>query len=176
MDTLDRLIRNLKRLDASGRAGIIDDDDGHAQKLYWAEFGIRRKKPETKGAEENDVDKDDEGSARDHARPTVSVAYELLETSVNDRIDIGVDRVVADSARGSSSTGQDIIDMEVKRLASGIVVAIKSNTPPALAEPTIAGRQRRGNSSTDTLVDTGKMRDAVRSETKPGAQGWGDSK
>ena len=40
--------------------------------------------------------------------------------------------------------------------------AINSNIAPALAPATIAARQRRGATRTNTLVDTGAMRNSIR--------------
>ncbi len=60
-------------------------------------------------------------------------------------------------------------------LAEEVRDAIDGNTPPALAPSTLAARRRRGNFSARTLVDTGKMRLAIKVDTKPGASAeWPD--
>ena len=57
----------------------------------------------------------------------------------------------------------------------GVRDAIDGNTAPALAPSTLAARRRRGNFSARTLVDTGKMRLAIKVDTKPGASAeWPD--
>ena len=45
--------------------------------------------------------------------------------------------------------------------AAAIKNRINSNTPPPLKPGTIAARKRRGVKRTNTLVDTGQMRNAV---------------
>lgn len=45
--------------------------------------------------------------------------------------------------------------------ASAVKARINSNTPPPLAPATLAARKRRGVKRTNTLVDTGQMRNAV---------------
>ena len=53
--------------------------------------------------------------------------------------------------------------------------AIDGNTAPPLAPSTLAARRKRGNFSARTLVDTGKMRLAIKVDTKPGASAeWPD--
>lgn len=45
--------------------------------------------------------------------------------------------------------------------ASAVKARINSNTPPPLKPGTLAARRRRGVQRTNTLVDTGQMRNAV---------------
>ena len=45
--------------------------------------------------------------------------------------------------------------------ASAVKARINSNIQPALADSTLAARKRRGVKRTNTLVDTGQMRNAV---------------
>ena len=144
MDTLDRLIASMSRAGASGRAGIFDDEE-NASKLLAQELGTR------------DIP----------ARPTLSPAYD--EAAIMDDIAKGLDGMLA-----GRSSGLDAVATAVGNLAEKTRENIDSNTPPPLAESTIAKRQARGNSSTRTLVDTWAMRAAVRSEVKRGADGWGD--
>lgn len=148
-DGLDNLIRLLGRLDASGRAGIMDDEE-NASKLTFAEFGTVTAPP----------------------RPTMGPAYD--EQAITEALAGGMRRAVDGAARGGPSTldGQSIVGEAVEALADRIRGNIESNTPPPLAESTIRSRQARGNSSTATLIDTGKMRGAVRSETRRGSKGW----
>lgn len=146
-DGLDNLIRFFERLSASGRAGIMDDEE-NASKLAFAEFG----------------------TVTAPARPTVTPAF---GRDVEANLGAALGRAVDAAARGVVSLdGQDIVGEVVDSIAEKIRANIDSNTPPPLAEATIANRQRRGNSSTATLVDTGDMRGAVRSETRRGSEGW----
>jgi len=143
-DVLDRLVADFAKGGASGRAGIFDDED-NASKLLWAEYGTD-KAP---------------------ARPTLTPAYD--EDAITREIEAGVDALLG--GRGSSVS---VVSNAVESLSDRVVKNIESNTPPALAESTIAARQSRGNASTATLIDTGDMRGAVRSEAKRGDNGWAD--
>jgi hypothetical protein len=72
-------------------------------------------------------------------------------------------------------TGETILGEVGGMLAEEVRDAIDGNTPPTLAPSTIAARRRRGNFSARTLVDTGKMRLAIKVDTKPGASAqWPD--
>lgn len=157
-DVLDRLVVDFAKGGASGRAGIFDDEE-NASKLLWAEYGTRS------SSDGEDEDEDEKGGSE--PRPTITPAYN--EDDVYDDIARGVDRVLSGS--GSAVMA---VDAAVKILSEDIVKNIVSNTPPELATSTIDARRSRGNPSTVTLVDSGKMRDAVRSEAKPGDDGWGD--
>ena len=143
-DVLDRLVADFAKGGASGRAGIFDDED-NASKLLWAEYGTDTAP----------------------ARPTLSPAYD--EEAVTREIEAGVDALLG--GRGSAVS---VVSSAVESLADRVVKNIESNTPPALADSTIEARRSRGNMSTATLIDTGEMRDAVRSEAKRGDDGWGD--
>ncbi len=143
-DVLDRLIADFSKGGASGRAGIFDDED-NASKLLWNEYGTETSP----------------------ARPTLTPAYD--EDAIFREIESGVDAIL-----GGRGSAVKVVSDAVSTVADRAVRNIESNTPPPLAESTIAGRQSRGNASTATLIDTGEMRDAVRSEAKPGDDGWGD--
>lgn len=146
MDGLDRLIRALGSADASGRAGIYDDEE-NATKLLFAEMGTR--------------------SAP--ARPVMGPAWS--EKRIVDQAAASIDRSLTAAVNGSAP---DVVGAIVDDLAERIRENIRSNTPPPLAESTIAARRSRGNDSTATLIDTGDMLAAVRSEVKRGADGWED--
>ena len=143
-DVLDRLVADFARGGASGRAGIFDDED-NASKLLWAEYG----------------------TVTAPARPTLTPAYD--EDAITREIEAGVDALLG--GRGSAVS---VVTGAVESLADRVVRNIESNTPPALAESTIEARRSRGNMSTATLIDTGDMRGAVRSEAKRGDDGWQD--
>lgn len=147
-DALDRLIVQFGRYDASGRAGVFGPDhEEEAFHLACAEFGTVRGEP---------------------PRPTVTATWDASEGAVV--------RSVAARTRafvdGDITSGEAILRPVVADLAELQREAIGGDTPPPLAESTKAARRRRGNASTRTLVDTGKMQGAVDSETKPGGEGW----
>ena len=151
-DGLDNLIANMRRLSASGRAGVLDDEE-NATKLWFNEMG-------TKTAP---------------ARPTITVAWEKRNKDVAAKIESATGRAVDAAAAGINVDGEAIVGGAAADFAEAIVAQIDSNTPPPLAESTVRGRLSRGNSSTATLVDTGALRAAVRAETKPGADGGEDA-
>ena len=62
----------------------------------------------------------------------------------------------------------EVAENTAKALAANIRERLESNTPPALAESTLAARRRRGNNSTDTLIDTRDMFDAVEHAVREG--------
>ena len=143
-DILDRLVADFAKGGASGRAGIFDDEE-NASKLLWSEYGTNTAP----------------------ARPTLTPAYD--EDAITREIEAGVDALL-----GGRGFAVSVVSNTVESLAASVVKSIESNTPPALAESTIKARQARGNASTATLIDTGDMRGAVRSEAKCGDDGWAD--
>jgi len=156
MDGLDALIRSLSSGSgsphgASGRAGILGDED-NASKLLWAEFG----------------------TVTAPARPTLTRAYDGSEAAAVHGVREGLGRVVDATSRGTVGSPMAALAVAVDDIAEATRGAIRSNTPPPLSDSTIAARQSRGNSSTATLVDTGAMVAAVTSQVNPGADGWGE--
>lgn len=147
-DALDRLIRDFGRYDASGRAGVFGPDhEEEAFHIACAEFGTKRGEP---------------------ARPTVTATWDANEAAV-ERAVLKHTREFVD---GDITSGEAVLRPVVRDLAELQREAIGGDTPPPLAESTKAARRSRGNSSTRTLVDTGKMQGAVDSETKPDGRGW----
>lgn len=149
MDGLDHLIRAFESGDASGRAGIFDDEE-NASKLLFAEMG----------------------TTTAPARPTLTPAYD--ERTAVSQAASDLDAALPLAMNGASLRATDIVSGVVEEIAEKTRENIRSNTPPALADATIDARRSRGNESTDTLIDTGDMLGAVRSEVKPGAEGWGE--
>lgn len=91
------------------------------------------------------------------ARPTLIPGIKSRE----DDIDKGL------KAAGRSAMDGNI-QLSIQRLSavgiigsSGVKSAINNNTPPPLAPSTLAARKSRGVTRTNTLVDTGQMRNAV---------------
>jgi len=148
-DAFDQLIRDVARLSASAVVGAVDDEE-NATKLAYSEFGTRTAPP----------------------RPTLSAATDRLARPINDAIKR---RVVAVLSASRTMTGETILGEVGGMLAEEVRDAIDGNTAPALAPSTLAARRRRGNFSARTLVDTGKMRLAIKVDTKPGASAeWPD--
>lgn len=149
-DALDQLIRDVSRLSASAVVGAVDDEK-NATKLAYSEFGTRTAPP----------------------RPTLSAATDRLARPIGDAIKR---RVVAVLSASRTMTGETILAEVGGMLAEEVRDAIDGNTPPnPLAASSLAGRRRRGVFTTRTLVDTGKMRLAIKVDTKPGASaGWPD--
>lgn len=146
-DPLDRLIRDLGRLDASARVGALDEKN--ASHLHWAEFGTRRGEP---------------------PRPTVSVATDKARAS----IERAVAKRVGDAFDGkSSATGRDVLQKVGDDLAELIQEQIDSNTQPALAKSTLAARRRAGQGDR-TLVASGEMLRNIKVETSSDPDRWRD--
>lgn len=144
MDALDRLIKSFASLDASGRAGIIGDET-NASKLLWNEMGTNRAP----------------------ARPTITRAFDASAKDIEAKMAASMGKVVDGSA-----SGRAVVEEAASALAEATREAIKSNTPPPLADATKESRMARGNASDATLIDTGAMLGAVRHEVKRGAEGW----
>lgn len=146
-DPLDRLIRDLGRLDASARVGALDPTN--ASHLAWAEFGTRRGEP---------------------PRPTVSVATDKARAS----IERAVAKKVGDVFDGkSSATGRDVLKKVGGDLAEQIQETIGSNIQPALAPSTLAARRRAGQGDR-TLVALGEMMKSIKVETSSDPDRWRD--
>ena len=149
MDAFDQLIRDVSRLSASAVVGVVDDEE-NATHLDWAERGTPTSKP----------------------RPTLSAATDRLARPINDAIRR---RLVDVLSVKRTMTGETILREVGGMLAEEVRDAIDGNTAPSLAPSTLAARRKRGNFSARTLVDTGKMRLAIKVDTKPGASAeWPD--
>lgn len=146
-DPLDRLIRDLARLDASARVGALDPTN--AQKLAFAEFGTSRGEP---------------------PRPTVSVATDKARTSIERAVAKRVGEVLDGK---SSATGRDVLQKVGDDLAELIQEQIDSNTQPALAKSTLAARRRAGQGDR-TLVASGEMLRSIKVETSSDPDRWRD--
>jgi hypothetical protein len=148
-DAFDQLIRDVSRLSASAVVGAVNDEE-NASKLAYQEFGTRTAPP----------------------RPTLSAATDRLARPISDAIKR---RLVAVLSAQRTMTGETILAEVGGMLAEEVRDAIDGNTPPPLAPSTLADRRRRGNFSARTLVDTGKMRLAIKVGTKPGTRAeWPD--
>ncbi len=147
-DPLDRLIRDLARLDGSARVGALDEKN--ASHLHWAEFGTRTGEP---------------------PRPTVSVATDKARAS----IERAVAKWVGDVFDGkSSATGRDVLAKVGGDLAELIQETIDSNVGDPLAKSTLAARRRAGITSERTLVASGEMLKSIKVETSSDPDRWRD--
>ncbi len=146
-DKLDRLIGRLRHASATADVGIVDDQE-NAQHLFWAEFGTITEPP----------------------RPTLSRAYDQHDRALMRAID----RQVGDLIDGDITSGEAVLRKPAEDLAEAARENIDGNMQPPLAKSTLAARRRRGNTSEWTLVDTGKMRDAVRAVVREGVAADGD--
>jgi len=146
-DGLDELLRDFKRLDARARTGALDEVN--ATKLAYQEFGTEHAP----------------------ARPTLSATTDRAEGDVN----AAIKRRVKDIIDGKRSIdGRTLLAEVGGMLAEQVREAIDNNTPPPLADSTLAARRSRGNDSTRTLVDTGAMRASITTEAKGDAGDWPD--
>lgn len=148
MDDLDRLIRDLKHLDAAARVGVIDDPENTQKYLYQ-----------------------ETGTETAPARPTLSATTDRLTPAINRSIKR---KVLAVIDGRTHTTGQEILADVARDLCEEVVAQVNDDTPPELADSTKAARRSRGNDSTRTLVDTGKMRDSITSESKSNSKPWAD--
>ena len=121
--------------DAAGRKD--GDEMNNAARLYVHEFGARE--------------------ANISARPTLMPGIEDAKEKIN--------RYFAQAARAAVSGDSQRIDIALHSAGTAARDAVKdrinSNTPPPLAPRTLQARRARGNQRTNTLVDTGEMRNAV---------------
>lgn len=145
-DDTPRVIRQLGRIGTrTARAGIFTNEV-EAEKLGFQEFGT-----ETKDDEEHVPQ-----------RQTIAPAFDASEDDYVELVAEGVDRTIA------GGDGQRVAGDLAKRMADDQRTRILSNTPPVLADSTIAARRRRGNSSTNTLVDEGDMLKAIEHDVIAG--------
>lgn len=147
-DPLDRLIRDLARLDASARVGALDPTN--AQKLAFAEFGTSRGEP---------------------PRPTVSVATDKARASIERAVAKRVGEVFDGK---SSATGRDVLQKVGSDLAEQMQETIDSNVQPPLAKSTLAARRRAGITGERTLVATMEMLKSIKVETSSDPDRWRD--
>lgn len=145
-DPLDLILRDLRRMSASAAAGAHDEEN--AKKLAFAEFG----------------------TVNAPARPAMSAAVDRSQGAVF----ASVTRKVAAVFDGQTRSGVAIVTDVGADLAELVRDEIGNNTPPPLAESTIAARRRRGNTSTRTLVDSGDMQRSIKVETREGEDSWPD--
>lgn len=91
------------------------------------------------------------------ARPTLRPGVESVQKETERRLALAGQAAL--DARPQSARAQfEAIGMIN---ASAVKNRINSNTPPPLRPGTLAARRRRGVKRTNTLVDTGQMRNAV---------------
>lgn len=136
-DALDRLIRDLARLDGAAEVGALDPET--AKKLSFAETGTRL-----------GVD----------PRPVLSRTTDRLRPAIERSIRRQVGEVL--DGRGRGVTGQEIAADLGRDLAEEVQNAIDGDTPPPLAESTKAKRRREGKDER-TLVDSGEMLRNIKS-------------
>lgn len=146
-DPLDRLIRDLARLDASARVGALDEKN--ASHLHWAEFGTRTAPP----------------------RPTVSVATDKARASIERAVAKRVGEVF--DGKAGTTTGRDILEKVGGDLAEQIQETIDSNVQPALAKSTLAAR-RRAAQGDRTLVASSDMMRSIKVESSSDPDRWRD--
>lgn len=146
-DDLDILLRHLKRASSSVAVGALDGET--ARKLSYSEFG----------------------TVREPARPTLTAATDRAEASIFR----AVDRKVHALLDGRATTGRAIMQEVGNELAELVRDEIGNNTPPPLADFTIAARRRRGNFIERTLVDSGDMQRGIKAEVRDGEGGWPDA-
>lgn len=140
VDDTPRIIRQLARIGTrTARAGIFTNEV-EAEKLGYQEFGTP--------------------TARQ--RQTVAPAFDQGVDDVVDLVAEKVDRTLV------GDDGQRVADAVAEKLAGDIRDHIKSNTPPELAASTLADRRRRGNASTETLIDEGDMLKAIEHDVVAG--------
>lgn len=125
MDALDKLLKDLKKLDGEARVGVFDPEN--AEKMAFAEFGTRTAPP----------------------RPVLSATFDRNEKSMERAIDNQI-RTVLD---GKSKTGDQILGKVGKDLQELVVEQIQGSFGKALKPSTIKGRKSRGNMDTRPLID-----------------------
>jgi hypothetical protein len=152
-DAFNQLIRDFAALSATADIGALDEEQ--ARKLSLQEFGS--------AVEPLRV--------RDGAviRPSLSATTDRLRAAIDRATDSRIKQVI-DTRR--TMTGETILGEVGEMLAEEVRDAIDNNTPPPLAASTLAARRRRGNFSTRTLVDTGKMRLGIGVRTVRGVDGF----
>lgn len=143
-DKVRKVIRGVHGTHAI--AGIFSPDKAHlAERLSWQEFGTTQP-----------------GSVQ---RQTVAPAFDKGEAAV-------VRALAEDLSDALDGTlpAAEVPERMAITLAANIRERIESNTPPELAESTKAARRRRGNTSTQTLVDSGDMLGAIEHKVTGGGK------
>lgn len=134
-DNTDVVLRRFRGVGRTAVAGIFSPDKAEqAEKLAYQELGTV------------DIPQ----------RQTVAPAFDEGEDAVVDGIARGLSQVIEGRTEPA-----DVAERTGRRLVGAIRAKINSNTPPPLADSTLANRRARGNTSRKTLVDTGDMRDAI---------------
>lgn len=146
-DAFDRLVADLARLNGTARVGALDEEN--ATKLSYSEFGTTTEPP----------------------RPTLSATFDQSEAAMRRAIDKRIGAVLDGK---SSASGRVILSEVAEEEAELVREAIDGNTPPPLADSTLAARRRRGNDSDRSLVDTGRMLGSIRVESKNDTKPWDD--
>ena len=90
-------------------------------------------------------------------RPTVGPGIR----DARGKIDKAMESAARAAIRGDAAGVEAAMNRAGIEAVSAIQQRIRSNTPPPLAESTLAKRRRRGVTRTNTLVDTGQMLKAV---------------
>lgn len=91
------------------------------------------------------------------ARPTLKPGIRNARSEIERRLRLAGEAALA----GRPESVRNQFAAAGQAGASAVKAMINSNVGPPLAESTLAGRRRRGLRRTNTLVDTGQMRNAV---------------
>ena len=91
------------------------------------------------------------------ARPTLKPGVKDAQVEIERRIRLGGQAALD----GKPESVRNQYAAAGQAGASAVKARINSNTPPPLKAGTLAARRRRGVKRTNTLVDTGQMRNAV---------------
>ena len=145
-DDFDRLLADLKRLDARARVGALDETN--AQKLAYTEFGTVTEPP----------------------RPTITAAFDRTKATMRRAIDRKIGAVIDGK---SEAGGRRILSEVGEDFAEVVREAIDSNVPPENAPSTLAAKRRKGQGDR-TLVATGGMRGSITVESKSDTKAWQD--
>ena len=143
-DDFDRLLADLRRLDARARVGALDETN--AQKLAYSEFGTVTEPP----------------------RPTITAAFDRTKATMRRVIDRDIGAVIDGK---SEAGGRRILSEVGEDFAEVVREEIDNNTPPPLADSTVAQKRRKGQSDR-TLVATGEMRESITVESKADSGRW----
>lgn len=145
-DAFDRLIADLKRLDASARVGALDERN--ATVLSFSEFG----------------------TVNEPLRPSLSAAFDTTEPAMRRAIDRKIGAVIDGK---SEASGRRILSEVGEDFADVVRETIDNNVPPENAPSTLAAKVRKGQGDR-TLVATGEMRGSIRVESKSDSKAWQD--
>ncbi len=146
MDAFDRIVADVKRLNASARVGALDERN--ATVLSRSEFGTINEPP----------------------RPSISAAFDSTEPAMRRAIDRKVGAVIDGK---SEASGRRILSEVGEDFAEVVRETIDSNVPPENAPSTLAAKARKGQGDR-TLVATGEMRGSITVESKSDTKAWQD--